>query len=478
MKIISALGRKELTILSWFGYSFALLFFLLLSQPGYEVESRILAWLVFVVGTLPMARYLIIGSSGIPVIELILLAYVNAFSLPLFFQEKQRILAKTLYPDVEPVSTCLLLVLLAIPAMWFGYQASIYLLKNLSIPKLKLHCETRRLFYYGIFLCILSLALSSIKFFSYQGAMNIIASADLGVALLSFLYYKGDLSKKEKILVAVLVLLLVLNGVASGLTQAILQPVFIWYICRWLTTRKFEISIILIGVAIFVLLQPVKLEYRNNVWFGGFGNLTTVEKVEKFGEIFTNYWFFSEKEKKVVESTYSRTSLLLQTSHVIDWTPDIVPYKYGDTLYFMAVTWVPRFIWPNKPTAQQANIDYALDYGVSTKWGIERTMFGVGHLGDAYMNYGPIGIPIVFFVLGIICYMPVYLLSITKKTIYEFRTSESQIHLASMALLIAVMIKLIYIGSSISDAYGGIIQLLIVQGIMLTLVAGTRKRAS
>ena len=466
--------NRDLNI--FIGYVIAMILFLLMAQDGYSIGSILVAWLVFVIGTLPMILFIAKRSLHVPVIELMMLAYANAFSIPLFFQTKQNILVKTIYPEDVPVTFCLFMALLATTALWYGFKLSPSLLKGLNLPRLNLRCNNRRLFYYGLLLCFLSLAASSVSFGTFQGLVNVVASLDLGVALLAFLYYKGVLNHNEKIFVLIIIALLVLNGISSGMAQAMLQPLVIWFVCRWLVTRKLEISFVVVGVVLLVLIQPVKLEYRNVVWFGETQKLNTIEKIDTFTTIFYEYWFVSDKEEKIVESTFSRTSLLLQTAHVIDWTPNVVPYRNGETFYFMAVTWIPRFIWPDKPTAQQANINYAIDYGVTTKEGIKTTMFGVGYLGDVYMNFGALGVVPIFLILGVLCYLPVYLLSISQEALKEVRATDSTLNIAAMALLIAVIFKLIFIGSSISDSFGGLIQLIVVQGVLLTLVAGVRKR--
>jgi hypothetical protein len=50
--------------------------------------------------------------------------------------------------------------------------------------------------------------------------------------------------------------------------------------------------------------------------------------------------------------------------------------------------------------------------------------------------------------------------------------------IAPLALLVAIVIKLIFIGSSISSLYMGVIQLLIVQAALLYLVAGVKGRTA
>jgi len=472
--VVAAQRGYSSLFLQMAGYGLALVLFIFLSQDAYTMESRIVAWLLFVVGTLPAVQYFAKRRTHIPVVELILLAYVNAFSLPLFFQDQQKIMVKVLYPDVEPVTQCLLLALVAIVALWVGYKCAPILFKALKVPKLTLICEYRPLFYYASVLCILSI-IRYLGLFSFLPDVlaKIILSQDLGIALLALLFYGGYLRRGQKLFVIFLMLVVVLNGIGSGMAEAIFRPLLIWYICRWVVTRKFEYSVILGGIVLLVLLQPVKLEYRAIVWSNP-TQFSQSEKLEVFAGLFYNYWV-EDRGTGVVESTYSRTSLLLQTAHVIDWTPSVVPYRNGETLYFMFVSLIPRFIWPDKPIAQQANIIYAIDYGITTLEGIKRTMFGVGTLGEAYMNLGVVGIMPIFLFLGLLSYLAVYLLSVPNTIMQSSGLDNLGKHIAPIALLIVNIINFVLIGSAIGDSYGGFIQLIIVQGILLRLFTGVKK---
>lgn len=456
------------------GYAVIFLFFLVFSQSSYTFASRITGGIVFLVGTYPAISYLIKKKNHIPLIEIAMIAYVVAFSLPLFFQSEQAIHVKMLLPQSEPVTITLLLVIAALLSLWFGFQLAPRFFSLLSFPQLKFNCNPSRLFYYSVFLCVLSISLAGVNFGVFQGVLEVVANSELGVAILSLLFYKGFLSPVGKCVAISLLAIQILYGITTGMAEAMLLPALIWYMARWIVIRKLEITVILLGVVLLVLLQPVKLQYRQVVWFGT-SQISSVEKLNTFFELFYDYWFVSEHKNKVAESTYSRGSLLLTTAHIIDWTPDVVEFKRGSTLSYMFITLIPRFIWPEKPIAQRANIDYALEYGVATIEGIKRTMFGAGHLGEIFMNFGAFGVLPSYLVIGFLYYLPLHLLSIPKNIMIRFQTPGTSEYVASIALLVAIMGKLIFIGSTVGDTMGGFIQFILVQGSMLYLIAGKKQ---
>ena len=466
--------KKHGSWLVYLGYLGALFTFLFFAQDGYSLGVRVLAWMVFVVGSMPAVSYILDRRQYFPVIEIILLSYVNAFSLPVFFQVSERIMVKTLLPAGLPLAFCMLLVLFVMATLWLGFRLAPSFLIRIKFPNLAMNCSNNRLFIYGCLLCLLSFTANFFSFGPYQGLINVVTSSVLGVALLSYLFWKRKLGLSKRIIFFSLISLLVIEGISTGMTQAMLEPLFVLYICRFIVFGKLGIHYVVLGVVAFVLIQPVKLEYRAQVW--GLGSkVGLLEKVDIFTTKFYDHWFSSVGVDRVDESTFSRTSLLLSTSHVIDWTPSVVPYAWGETLYFLPVNWIPRFIWPNKPIAQQANIDYAINYGVTTKKGARSTMFGVGHLGEAFMNFGAKGIGMVFLIIGFLTYLPLHILRFSKQALGEFRSSQGANNIASMSILTAVLLQFIYIGSSLGDSYGGVIQLMIVHGVGLHFFA--RKKA-
>ena len=56
-----------------------------------------------------------------------------------------------------------------------------------------------------------------------------------------------------------------------------------------------------------------------------------------------------ESFRRALNPSVTRISLLNQSANVIEQTPSVVPYQYGWLYCYMAITWIPRFVWPDKP---------------------------------------------------------------------------------------------------------------------------------
>jgi hypothetical protein len=455
------------------GHICSLVAFMVFAKDEYTSLNKLLAWSIFVFGTFPMLQYLFKRSSSyLPVIELILLSYVNAFALPVFFQTEQKLAVKMLYVDELPVTQTLFLALIGMVALYVGYKIASSLFKNLKVPRININVRNPILVIYGFVLCILFIFSWKFSFGPFQGLINILVNRDLGVALLALLYFRNSMGFRSKVFTIFLLVILVLIGVSTSMTQAMLQPIMVWFICRWMVTGKLEVKYFIIGIVLIFLIQPVKLEYRKAFW-GMQDQLSTLQQVGIISVLFVNYWFIST-DVKVDKSSTSRSSLLLQTAHVVDWTPNVVSYRNGETLSTFLVAWIPRPLWPGKPISQQANIYYAIDYGVTTRQGIKKTMFGVGHLGEIFMNFGATGIMPIYFIIGMFTYLLIYLLRIPKNIRSLLRDKGEDPNIATNALFVTGLVQIMFIGSTVTDAYGALIQMLIVQGSIMFFFSGKR----
>ena len=70
-----------------------------------------------------------------------------------------------------------------------------------------------------------------------------------------------------------------------------------------------------------------------------------------------------------VTATFSRISLLTQTANVVELTPSTVPYQGGHLYSYLLVTWIPRVIWPDKPSMSEANRFYQVACRMAPKKG-------------------------------------------------------------------------------------------------------------
>jgi hypothetical protein len=217
----------------------------------------------------------------------------------------------------------------------------------------------------------------------------------------------------------------------------------------------------------FFIFQPVKEGYRNLVWLSG-RSFTATEKLEIYGRLLKEQWLDARTDSQGTmaigrKSAQNRLSLLLTTAHYVEWTPDPIPYKNGSTLTFLAYGWIPRAVWPDKPFAQEANRTLPVEYGLQSASNINVTMFAVGQVAEAYANFGFAGIIPVFLLIGFLYRIPQVLLERERTT-------------ATIAIFVAVTLAMVPIGTSIGNAFGGVLQQLVVQGLLLRFFTQDRTK--
>jgi hypothetical protein len=165
----------------------------------------------------------------------------------------------------------------------------------------------------------------------------------------------------------------------------------------------------LIGIFSIVVLQSIKMEYRQRNWTEGqgadpfyFGQLITERLTDADALLNTNNMFF--------------TSVRMNQGWLVAVTMKMVPerYPFGDLESVgktILATIVPRFVWPDKPEAGgKANL--------KRFWGFKLTGYSMnlGPLGEAYANFDRTGGIVYMFIYGLFFnFVLSYLLRLSEK---------------------------------------------------------------
>jgi hypothetical protein len=160
-----------------------------------------------------------------------------------------------------------------------------------------------------------------------------------------------------------------------------------------------------------LFFQVGKDEFRKTYWDSGQGmqqeqgnrlervTFWTQNSFDKWNEALSDS--SGEAFRRALNPSVSRVSLLNQSANVVELTPSIVPYQYGWLYSYMAITWIPRFVWPDKPSVSEANQYYQVAYGLTSEDDLGKVSISVGLLTEGFINFGWAGVVGIMFLAGI-----------------------------------------------------------------------------
>jgi hypothetical protein len=388
-----------------------------LEQYDFPWLKGFLAVLLTVVCVYPSVRYLAARENSLPSLPVFCFAYALQFAVPAFIHDDTFLLAgnETKYLEAGDVIAALAMAVAGIIALQAGYywlQRSSY---RRVIPVAHLPLRKSRAVTYCILVGIVLPLL-----FTFQGIIPEEFQQPLSsifrllqnqvlvvIGILGWLYYGRKESRAYGLWLYGLVILVALRGISSGFLEEALIPLGVLFVVKWLYTRRIPVTPIIATLAIFVFLSPVKSDYRQVLG----ANSDTFEQssltkgalwIQSAAEYWQDTFTGTRDLTEATSSASDRADFIHQVAHIYSMTPSEVPYQYGRTYSFFAVALVPRIIWPDKPTAGSANGFYAVAYGVTSEEGIKTTTFGVSILGEAFMNFGWVGVVSIMLIQGIL----------------------------------------------------------------------------
>jgi hypothetical protein len=164
---------------------------------------------------------------------------------------------------------------------------------------------------------------------------------------------------------------------------------------------------VLVVFTYILFLQPAKEQFRATYWKTD-RQSTDISRASDWISMSRQKWESAlsgsapEGFRQQLYGSMSRFSLLQQSANVMDLTPSIVPYQ-GWTMYqYMAYTLIPRAIWKEKPTVNDANRFYQVAYGLTSERNLDGVSISVGMLTEGYISFGWFGAALVMVFVGVV----------------------------------------------------------------------------
>lgn len=415
----------------------------------------------------------------LPIFPLIAFAYWLYYAVPMFWGDRNALgiwrAGRLLSEDA--VTDAMLMTLVCVASLGLGIKVRIG--RQVSPRRLPdIPPDPSRWAYLRLLLVIGTLTsfFESSPYIFGEGGRQMVIILQRIVPMVAFVillrqYIRGEASQLDRALIVSFVGVRLLIGLASGWLGGFAYLILICAVV-YVHERKKVPRLAIVAVIFYVLFFQVgKSAVRERYWYDKEEG-SAVERIDYWIDQSVERWggtldgSSAESMRDLAYESLSRVSLLTQTANVIELTPSVIPYQYGRLYSYMAVTFVPRFLWPDKPSVNEANHFYQTAYGLTTEENLDKVSIGAGILTECYINFGWWGIAPMMFLLGVF-------FDFLQKTFL----SKSSGHLF-LGMGIVLLPFFFTIESQLAQYLGGLVQKILFTLLILLPVVSFKKALS
>jgi len=458
LKQIGTTWRFRRYAYGFLGLALAVLGYLLYSRPHtITLEQALLGAVITLLGFVPGIVYLLRGArEPIPLLALHGLFYSFTFGLPVLSADLEWHLASE-----YAITTALWLTVVGLCVLYGAYFLAGQLLFARLRPFRLGHEASRPRLIRAAWLFMAAHLL-----YQYSPPLQDVPSIGhylyplgwVAIALLYWLYLSGDLPRLHAIPFFFVALPLeFLVRFTSGALAAVLILLLFMMLIYWQVRKRISWSFIVIITAIFLIFNPIKQEYRAIVWYGQERSADYGTKAELFVQLaFNRYLGTSQNSTTSIRQTnINRLGHIATFSHVVQMTPDLVPFWGGETYGFFLARIVPRILWPDKPTFSFGN-KFGQRYRLLARDDFT-TSYNLPWLPEFYANFGTWGIVFGMALVGIAFRFLVGKFSHPRASVIEY------------VLGLTLVFQLFYAESNLALMWGGLVLTFIALYVTMSL---------
>ena len=293
-----------------------------------------------------------------------------------------------------------------------------------------------------------------------SGARQFLSNIETVVPSLAFglllrYWLRKEATQWDKLLVVSYLAASVVLGIASGWLGSVVSIGILCAAVYGYERGKLPVVALAAVLPVILFFQPAKDVFRERYWYSGSSG-TISERLGFWVEESWRVWGQALEEpgtesvKILADRSLDRLSLFQQTANVVELTPEPVPYQDATFYSYLGVTIIPRFIWDDKPSVNEANAWYQVSYHLTAPRNLQGVSIAVGTLTESYISFGWFGPLLIMVPLGIVLALfqrfflrsgaGVVLSTIGAVLIPQFLSVESQLaqYLAGSAQQVAV----------------------------------------
>ena len=362
---------------------------------------------------IPYYRWRVAGERYLPLFPMLGFMYWIYYALALFWGTRRIYTAHGELSE-QLIQQTMLLAVMGVACLWIGKWTGVGR-RLVSHKVLDIQVRRENAWSYIRTLLLLSIPLTfgvqsrAFLFGSGGRQLLVILTSTVPMALFVVLFrrlLRRQATYGEVLLVGVFLVARFLMGIASGWLgagAAIIVICSVVYLYEW---RRIPKAAIILVFAYILFFQAGKEAFRKTFW-GERVDATLSQRISFWSSESLRSWELTlenpdtENWHRLIDQSLARLSLLQQTAHVLELTPDEVPYQHGRLYSYMLVTLIPRALWEDKPSVNEANQFYQVAYGLTDADRLGSVSIAVGTLAESFINFGWWGPFLIMIPLGI-----------------------------------------------------------------------------
>ncbi len=225
-------------------------------------------------------------------------------------------------------------------------------------------------------------------------------STYVGLALLMLVYLRHGSRAAWWMMVLLIPPSMALNFLGGSKT-ALLSPPAVVAVAYIVVKRRIAIRWVMVAFAAVIIIYPIaefqrRVILRDNTKGAAYALRRPVEMISRITK-FAGSYQFGDYLRQGVEATSRRSDGLGILSVILRECPGQVPFQGGWTLGYIALSYVPRIVWADKPdmtTGQWVTDHFAGGPDI-------RSSTAPTWVGELYFNFGWPGIVIGMLLMGV-----------------------------------------------------------------------------
>jgi hypothetical protein len=200
-----------------------------------------------------------------------------------------------------------------------------------------------------------------------------------------------------------------LAGLLTGMMQAAVQPVLLSMMLYVVLRRRVPWRLLAAGLLLVVIINPAKTAYREEAWQddqtsrGEHAERSVTVAAERWWRALKSTWGGDPQGPSHASTLASRLNELSINAVVLDRTPAAIPFDGGRSWGYMAVSLVPRFLYPEKPNFTEVYNDrFSVTFGFQSPSETDNSTGAFPLVSDGYWNLGWPGVVLVGVVAGLL----------------------------------------------------------------------------